>query len=373
VIGCDLVVSGTKKVLASVKSGRTWLAVNTAEVMPGDFTRKPDFSLPVERIKRAIAGAAGKDGVAFIEATAVATALLGNAIAANMFMLGYAWQSGRVPLSRAAIEKAIELNGEAVRMNLAAFAWGRRAAADPGLIGRIMGEAKTATESRHLSESLDEVIARRVAFLADYQDAAYAERYRALVERVRAAEERAKPGETALTEAVAKSLHRLMAYKDEYEVARLYTDGHFAKQVASAFEGENLRFEFHLAPPLLARKDPATGVPRKMTFGPWMLKAFGVLARLKRLRGTALDVFGYTQERRTERRLIAEFEAILEEIVAKLDGSNYATALALAAVQQKIRGFGHIKERNLKAAKAEEADLLAAFRKGEPALPMAAE
>jgi indolepyruvate ferredoxin oxidoreductase len=290
-----------------------------------------------------------------------------------MFMLGYAYQLGRVPLTAAAIEKAIELNGEAVKMNLDAFRWGRRAVAEPDVIASFMSTVQAPTESRQISESLDELIARRVAFLADYQNPAYGERYRALVERVRAAEARAVPGETALTEAVAKSLHRLMGYKDEYEVARLYTNGHFAKQLASTFEGENLRLEIHLAPPLLARKDPKTGVPRKMTFGPWMLKAFGVLARLKGLRGTPLDVFGYTEERRTERRLIRDFEAVLEEIVAGLTPQNHATAVALATVQQKIRGFGHIKERNLKPAKAEEADLLARFRQSEAPLPMAAE
>jgi indolepyruvate ferredoxin oxidoreductase len=316
VLGCDLVVTGTKKLLAAVKEGRTALVVNTAEVMPGDFTRNADFSLPAERIKRAVVQAAGSERVAFIEATAIAVALMGNAIAANMFMLGYAYQLGRVPLTAASIEKAIQLNGEAVKMNLEAFRWGRRAVAEPEVIAGLMNQIKAPTESRQISETLDEVIERRVAFLAEYQNAAYGERYRALVERVRAAESKAVPGQTALTEAVAKSLHRLMGYKDEYEVARLYTNGHFAKQIASTFEGENLRYEFHLAPPILARRDPQTGVPRKMTFGPWMLKAFGVLARFKGLRGTALDVFGYTEERRTERQLIRDFEALLEEIVA---------------------------------------------------------
>ncbi|HEX2553571.1 MAG TPA: indolepyruvate ferredoxin oxidoreductase family protein [Microvirga sp.] len=373
VLGCDLVVTGTKKVLAAVSRGRTALVVNTAEVMPGDFTRNADFSLPAERIKRAVTTAAGAEMAAFTDATAIAVALMGNAIAANMFMLGYAYQLGRVPLSAAAIERAIELNGEAVRMNLDAFRWGRRAVATPEAIAAFMGEVKATTESRHISETLDEIIARRVAFLSDYQNPAYGERYRALVERVRAAESRVMPGETALTEAVAKSLHRLMGYKDEYEVARLYTNGHFARQLASTFEGENLRMEVHLAPPLFARKDPATGVPRKIAFGPWMLKAFGVLARFKGLRGTALDVFGYTHERRTERRLIADFEALLAEIIAGLTPQNHATAVGLAQVQQSIRGFGHIKERNLKAAKAEEADLLARFRQGGTPLPMAAE
>jgi len=373
VLGCDLVVTGTKKVLASVKHGQTALVVNTAEVMPGEFTRNADFSLPTERLKRAVITAAGPEGVSFIDATAVATALLGNAIAANMFMLGYAYQSGRIPLSGAAIEKAIELNGEAVKMNLAAFTWGRRAVAEPELIAAMMSELKAPTESRRLSETLDEVIERRVAFLSDYQSRRYGRRYRNLVERVRAAEDKAVPDSTALADAVARSLFKLMAYKDEYEVARLYTNGHFEKQVASAFEGENLRYEFHMAPPVLAKKDPITGLPRKMSFGPWMLTAMGVLAKFKALRGTPLDVFGYTHERRTERQLIRDFEALIEEIVAKLDAGNHALAVGLATIPQKIRGFGHVKERNLKSAKAEEADLLAKFRAGPQPLPIAAE
>jgi indolepyruvate ferredoxin oxidoreductase len=373
VLGCDLVVTGTKKVLASVKEGQTALVVNTAEVMPGEFTRNADFSLPTERLKRAIKSAAGPDGVSFVDATAIATALLGNAIAANMFMLGYAYQTGRVPLSAAAIEKAIELNGEAVKMNLAAFTWGRRAAFEPDLIAAMMSELKAPAESRKLSETLDEVIERRVAFLSDYQSQRYGRRYRSLVERIRGAEDKVVPGSTALVDAVARSLFKLMAYKDEYEVARLYTNGHFERQVASAFEGENLRYEFHLAPPLLARRDPATGLPRKMSFGPWMMKAFRVLAGLKLLRGTPLDVFGYTHERRAERQLVREFEGLIEEIVTKLNADNHAVAVGLANIAQKIRGFGHIKDRNLKAAKAEEADLLAKFRTEPQPLPVAAE
>jgi indolepyruvate ferredoxin oxidoreductase len=372
VLGCDLVVTGTRKVLASVKKGQTALVVNTAEVMPGEFTRNADFSLPTERLKRAIASAAG-EGAAFVDATAIATTLLGNAIAANMFTLGYAYQIGRVPLTAAAIEKAIELNGEAVKMNLAAFTWGRRAAAEPEVMAKLIGELKSPGDEFKLSETLDEVIDRRVTFLTGYQSARYAKRYRTLVERVRAVEAKAAPGETALTDAVARSLFKLMAYKDEYEVARLYTDGHFERQVATAFEGENLTYEFHLAPPLLARKDPVTGLPRKMTFGPWMMKAFRALAPLKVLRGTPLDVFGYTQERRTERQLIRDYEDLVREILEKLTPDNHATAVGLANVPQKIRGFGHVKERNLKAAKAEEADLLARFRTPVQPLPLAAE
>jgi indolepyruvate ferredoxin oxidoreductase len=258
-------------------------------------------------------------------------------------------------------------------MTLAAFTWGRRAAAEPEVVHQMMARLQAPTEIRHLSETLDEVIERRVAFLTGYQNARYGRRYRALVDRVRAAEAKADPSATTLTEAVARSLFKLMAYKDEYEVARLYTGGEFEKQVENTFEGESLRYEFHLAPPMLAKKDPVTGVPRKMSFGPWMMKAFRMLAPLKVLRGTPLDVFGYTHERKTERQLIREYEALVEEIVLRLSAANHPVAVGLASIPQKIRGFGHIKERNLKTAKAEEAELLAQFRSPAQPLPIAAE
>ena len=378
VLGCDLVVTGSKKVLGAIAEGRTGLVVNTAEVMPGDFARNADFSLPAERLKRVIAQTAGGrsetgPGVSFVDATTAATALLGNAIGANMFMLGYAWQTGRVPLSRASIRRAIELNGEAVPMNLDAFEWGRRAAAEPETVARLVADAKASGDTTDLSEDLDELIARRVAFLTEYQDAGYAERYRAQVERARVAETKVVVGATALTEAVARYLFKLMAYKDEYEVARLYTNGHFRKQVEATFEPGTLRYEFHLAPPLLARPDPETGVPRKMSFGPWIMSAFSVLAKLKRLLGTAFDPFGYTHERRTERRLVADYEAMLDEILPRLSARNHATAIGLASVPERIRGFGHVKARHLEAAETEKAALLATFRSPQPELAQAAE
>ncbi|MGY2052319.1 indolepyruvate ferredoxin oxidoreductase family protein [Methylobacterium sp. JK268] len=368
ILGCDLVVTGTRKVLAAVQPGRTHLVVNTAEIMPGDFTRKPDFSLPAERIKRVIREKAGAAHADLTDATGLAVAALGNALAANMFMLGYAWQRGRIPLSRAAILRAVELNREAVPMNLAAFAWGRRAAAAPESLGVL-----AAPPEAELAPDLDARIARRVAFLTAYQNSAYARRYARTVASVREREVAVHPGGTPLTEAVARSLFKLMAYKDEYEVARLYTDGHFEAQVRSAFEGENLRYEFHLAPPLLARTDPRTGRPRKMRFGPWVMKAFRVLAAMKRLRGTPLDVFGYTQERREERRLVRDFEALVAEILRDLTPANHATAVGLANLPQSIRGFGPVKAANLAKAKAEEAALLARFRAPEVPLPQAAE
>jgi indolepyruvate ferredoxin oxidoreductase len=371
VLGCDLVVTGSKKVLAAVDKGETTLVVNTAEVHPGDFTRNADYVLPVERIKRAISAATGDRGVYFVDATGIATAVLGNAIATNMFMLGYAYQQGKVPVSAAALERAITMNGEAVAMNIGAFRWGRRAALEPELVAGLVAPAREPTAARHLSQSLDEIVARRVEFLTAYQNKAYAERYRAQVARVKAREAEVTGG-TGLTAAVARNLFKLMAYKDEYEVARLYTDGNFARQLAATFAGEKMRLEFHLAPPILSPKD-AHGHPRKMTFGPWMMPAFRLLARMKFLRGTAFDVFGRNEERRLERKLIADYETLLDEILAKLDAGNHALAVALAAIPEKIRGFGHVKQRHLQKAKLEEAELLARFRSSEPPLAVAAE
>ncbi len=363
VLGCDLIVTGSKKVLTALKKDDTTVVVNTAESFPGDFTRNADFSLPGERLKRSIISANGRANTHVVDATAVAVAFLGNAIGANMFMLGYAWQLGRVPLSEGSLVKAIELNGEAVKMNLQAFALGRRAAADPKSLADVLGAAKAPTDARDISHSLDEMIERRAAYLTDYQNIHWAGRYMVLVASIQLAEERVLPGTTALSNAVARYLFKLMAYKDEYEVARLYTSGAFKKQVEATFQGENLRYEFHLAPPVMGRMN-ADGSPRKTSFGPWMMKAFAVLARFKGLRGTKLDVFGYTHERKSERQLIADYAALVDELLAKLTPANHGLAVALASIPEKIRGFGHVKERHLLAAKGEEAELLAKFRSG---------
>jgi indolepyruvate ferredoxin oxidoreductase len=289
-------------------------------------------------------------------------------------MVGYAYQLGAIPLSAAAIEKAIALNGEAVAMNRAAFHWGRRAVVDRLTVENLAKPATAiASDARRLSESFEETVERRVKFLTAYQNAAYAARYRALVGKVKAIEAARTPGQCELTEAVARYLFKLMAYKDEYEVARLYTDGAFLKQVETEFDGDNLRFEFHLAPPLLARRDKTTGLPRKMSFGPWMLPAFRLLAKFKGLRGTPLDPFGRSLERRTERKLIGDYEAMLDEVLAGLTPDNHPIAVALAAIPEKIRGFGHVKQQHLTAAKADEAALLEQFRAGAPALLKAAE
>jgi indolepyruvate ferredoxin oxidoreductase len=278
-------------------------------------------------------------------------------------MLGYVFQKGLVPLRLAAIERAIELNGVAVESNKRSFAWGRLAAEDRAQVEALVRGARQDTGAPE-PESLDQSVERRAAFLADYQNAAYAQRYRDLVTAIRTAETTRARGFSGVAEAAARNLFALMAYKDEYEVARLYSDGAFHKRLHQQFEGD-FTVQYHLAPPLLASRDPATGEPRKRAFGPWMGRVFKLLARLRPLRGTTLDVFGYTQERRMERRLILEYEAILRELAGSLEPGNHALAIEIASLPAKIRGFGHVKARNAETAKACEAELLALWRRKE--------
>ncbi len=370
VLGCDLVVSGTKKVLAAVRKDETGVVVNTAEIFPGDFTRDPDYSLHPEAIKRAIRQAAGEH-VNFIDATGIATALLGNSIAANMFMLGYAWQKGLVPLDDASLLHAIVLNGEAVEMNQGAFLWGRREAANAAAVEALAAPLRRSAATQRQSRSLEEVIERRVSFLSAYQDESYAQRYLNFVKHVDKVERARAPGSHELVEAAARYYFKLLAIKDEYEVARLYSDGSFAQQIEASFEGDP-RLEFHLAPPFLGRKN-AQGEAVKSSFGPWIIPAFRMLAALKKLRGTWLDVFGYTKDRRIERKLIADYEILIEEILANLSPDNHAMAVALASIPEKIRGYGHVKTTHLMAAKAEEQELLEQFRAGPAPVKLAAE
>jgi indolepyruvate ferredoxin oxidoreductase len=279
-------------------------------------------------------------------------------------MLGYAFQKGLVPVSSEAVNKAIELNGAAVKMNQAAFLWGRRAAVDLAAVERLIAPKADVAATAEISHTLEEMVARRVTFLTGYQDAAYAEKYRSLVERVKQAETLRMKGLTGFSEAVARYYFKLLAYKDEYEVARLYADPAFMQKIKSQFEGD-YKLHFHLAPPLLAKRDPGTGELRKAEYGTWVFTAFKLLAKLRGLRGTGFDVFGYTQERRMERQLIGEYEATIDELVGKLSGDNHALAVKIASIPEEIRGYGHVKERNLGIAKAKQADLLAAFHSPE--------
>ncbi|UCE32200.1 MAG: indolepyruvate ferredoxin oxidoreductase family protein, partial [Burkholderiales bacterium] len=357
VIGCDLIVTAGAEVLSKLRPGASRAAVNATRVPTGEFTRNPDWEFPGQRMQQAIAAAAGPSNAAFVDGSRLATALLGDAIATNLFMLGFAYQRGLVPVSAAAIERAIELNGVAVEANRKAFTWGRRAAVDPERVERQASPAEVVPVSRMRSGSLDELIARRVDFLTDYQDEAYARRYLALVDRVRDVE-RALGG-SALTEAVARYYFKLMAYKDEYEVARLYTSGEFVERLDASFEGD-FSLRFHLAPPLLARRNER-GELIKREYGPWIMHAFRLVARLKRLRGTVFDPFGYTEERRAERRLIDEYAATIEQVLGAVDPQRLELAVQIASIPEEIRGFGHVKAGHIEAARSRREQLLARF------------
>jgi indolepyruvate ferredoxin oxidoreductase len=361
VIGCDLVVAAAADALAKMRKGTTRAVVNSYEAVTADFTRRPDLKFPGAELHTLLQEAVGADAVDFIDATDIATALMGDSIATNMFMLGFAWQKGLIPLPAEAIDRAIELNGVAVEANREAFLWGRRAAVDRAAVERIAMPADAIPDDRRFARTLDEIVARRVEDLTAYQDAAYAKRYETLVRQVQAVEAARTPGRSELTEAVARYYYKLLAYKDEYEVARLFSDGRFRRQLNDAFEGD-YRLEFHLAPPLLAPRDPETGRLQKVSYGPWMLRAFGLLAKLKSLRGTRFDIFGRTPERKRERALIGEYEKTVAELLAGLDADNHALAVEIASIPEHIRGYGHIKDAHLEEAKRREAELLRAFR-----------
>jgi indolepyruvate ferredoxin oxidoreductase len=364
VIGADILVTAENAILNRMQRGVTRAVVNTNRNPTVAFIKQPDLVTPWSAMEAGLRDAIGPEATRFVDATRLATALLGDAIATNLFLLGYAWQMGLVPLSAAAIHRAIELNGAAVEANRHAFAWGRLACVDPDRVERMAQPPETSIGSdRRLSASLDEVVERRVAALTAYQDARYAQRYRALVDRVAAAEQRI--GGTRLAEAVARNYYRVLAIKDEYEVARLHTDGEFERQVAAAFEGD-YRIAYHFAPPLWAKPDPVTGVPAKRRYGPWIRPFLAVLAKLKGLRGTMLDPFGHTQERRRERRLIADYEKLVDELVASLARGKLDVAVQLAELPASIRGYGHVKLANLEAAKKREAALLAELRASQP-------
>ncbi|PZQ10477.1 MAG: indolepyruvate ferredoxin oxidoreductase family protein [Rhodanobacter denitrificans] len=384
VLGCDMVVVNDYWALSKIRAGRSNVVLNTYEAMPGTFTTKPDLQFPAQKIIDAVKLALDGASPELVDATDLATALLGDTIAANLFMLGYAWQKGWVPVGHDALMRAIELNGAAIEMNKAAFNWGRMGAHDPARVRAAAGvkshlpsgaiplalptrpasapavTGADALDDASLSGGLDERIARRIAFLTDYQNAAYARRYADLVDTVRTTEQARTPGQTALTEAVARYAFKLMAYKDEYEVARLYTSGDFERRIRDTFEGD-YKLHFHLAPPLLAKKD-AEGHLRKAEYGPWVFKAFRVLARFKGLRGSVLDPFGRTAERKMERRLIEDYYRQVDELLSGLDRDNHALAVDIASVPELIRGYGHVKERHLADALKRQDDLLSAWR-----------
>ncbi|MCG4453747.1 indolepyruvate ferredoxin oxidoreductase family protein [Pseudomonas sp. MMS21-TM103] len=351
-LGCDLVVAASEDALAKLNDKIAHAVINSHEAATAEFTRNPDAQVPGAAMREALIEAVGAAKTHFVDATRLATRLLGDSIASNLFMLGYAYQKGLVPVSAEAIGKAIELNGVAVQLNQQAFLWGRRAAHDVAAVEKL-ASPKVVEAPR--CETLDQIVQFRVDFLTAYQSAAYAERYRALVQRVRLADQGA---DQALSRAVARYYSKLLAYKDEYEVARLYSDGNFIQQLEAQFQGD-YRLEFHLAPSWLAKPDPSTGQPRKRQFGPWMLKAFGLLAKLKILRGTPLDLFGYSAERKLELQLIEDYERSVDFLLKQLNADNYRSAVALAELPEQIRGYGHVKEQSLVKVREQERQLKA--------------
>ncbi|MCX7165694.1 MAG: indolepyruvate ferredoxin oxidoreductase family protein [Rhodocyclales bacterium] len=362
VIGGDVIVTASPDALSRMRSGRTRVVVNCAETPTADFTRNPDWQFPLARMQAVVGETVGAGAAHFVDASDLALRLLGDSIASNLFLLGYAWQQGMVPVSWEAIDRAIELNGTAILISRAAFLWGRRAAHDPAAVAAYARPQVAVTCPRsgipgmqsEPAPTLDEVIARRVSFLTEYQDAAYATRYRVQIEQVRTAETAINSSQ--LTEAAAHNLFKLMAIKDEYEVARLYAETDFLQKISERFDGD-YSLSFHLAPPLFARPDPKTGRIKKMAFGPWMLTAFKWLAKARRYRGSRWDVFGRSDERRLERVLLADYEADLAALLPKLERTTLSDSIALAKLPEKIRGFGHVKQRSMDAAVPERAAL----------------
>ncbi|HZV21256.1 MAG TPA: DUF6537 domain-containing protein, partial [Hyphomicrobiales bacterium] len=362
VLAADMVVAHGKSGLPMMSAARTAVIGDSHVTPTAEFIANNAINYEAEAMRARLK--ANARSLEECPAEEIAANLLGDNIYANMVLTGFAWQKGLIPIESAAILRAIELNGASVEANKRAFAIGREAAVN---LAAIMSKVSSPPK---LAQTLDEMIAIRLRDLTAYQDAAYAERYRIIVERVRDCERAIAPSSEILSRAVARNLYKLMAIKDEYEVARLYTDGEFAKQLNEQFEG-GFRLQIHLAPPLLSHRNPDTGLPEKRTFGPWMLKAMKLLAKGKRLRGTVWDIFGRTAERQKERALLADYEARIERLLPSLTSANLALAAAYANVPDIIRGFGHVKTANIEKAEAKYAELKAAMFAHEPALKAA--
>ncbi|RJG01843.1 indolepyruvate ferredoxin oxidoreductase family protein [Noviherbaspirillum sedimenti] len=356
----DAVAALSKEAVNTLAKDKSAVVVNARITPTPAFQRNPDLQIDQPLLVNSLGKLVGDGRLYDVDATGLGLALLGDSIAANLFMLGYASQKGLLPVSPEALGRAIEINAVSVEFNKTAFALGRLLAADPDRLEQKLVRSRPEPELEPLSK-LEDILAHRVALLSAYQNPAYAQRYQRLVEKVASAEARIQPGSTALAVAVARNFAKLMAYKDEYEVGRLYSLPSFKQQLKENFAGE-MKLRYNLAPPLFAKRDPLTGQLVKREFGSWVGHAFGLLARLKFLRGTAFDVFGYTEERRMERGLIDDYEAQLTMMAGVLTASNHAAAVEFAGLPAQIRGFGHIKEANVKKVRQIEPQILAKFR-----------
>jgi indolepyruvate ferredoxin oxidoreductase len=345
IIGCDPIVSASKETTLRMRAGRTHVALNSNSTPTAAFVKNGNWQNPTEQCVAEITAQVGVEGVGAFDADALAKQLMGDTIYVNPMILGYAWQKGWVPLRRESLVRAIELNDVQVKNNLAAFEWGRHAAHQPDALMKTIQPSQVIQFKKR--ESLEELIADRMARLTDYQDKAYAQLYQSIVSRVQATE--APLGKTLLSDTVARQLYRLMAYKDEYEVARLHTQTGFMERIQNSFEGD-FKVHYHLAPPLWAKRN-SQGELVKRKFGPIMLTGFKLLAKLKGLRGTKLDYFGKTEERQTERALIREYMQHIDRVLDSLNSETHAHAVKVAQVPENIKGYGHVKERNIRAAR----------------------
>jgi indolepyruvate ferredoxin oxidoreductase len=357
ILGCDPIVSAGKETLSRMRQGRTHVALNSHSTPTAAFVKDTQWVNPAESCAQEIATAVGLEGLAAFDADKLSAHLMGDTIYINPMILGYAWQKGWVPLSLEALQRAIELNEVAVANNLAAFEWGRHAAEHLDAVEALLTPTQVVQFKKR--DRLEDLIAQRVEFLTAYQNSTYAKRYESFVMNVQNKEQ--SLGKTLLTETVARQLFKLMAYKDEYEVARLHTDKQFLERVKTQFEGDFKVF-YHLAPPLLAKRNEK-GHLIKQKMHPAMLWVFKGLAQLKFLRGTALDIFGKTEERQTERALIQEYMDAVTEVLVSLTAENHTLAVQMSNVPEQIKGFGHVKERNLAAAMIQWQNSMDAFRK----------
>jgi len=361
VFACDLVVAAMPDSLAVMRAGHTRVLANDREIPTADFTRERDASINKEGLLEKLGLAAGMENLARLDAHETAARFLGDPIGGNILLMGYAWQAGLVPVGLPALLRAIELNGVAIDMNKRAFMLGRLAAADAQALERLDRSARKVIQFS-APKPLADTVAVRTAFLTDYQDAAYAKRYADAVAAVERREAAIDPsGSRKLSKLVARNLFKVMAYKDEYEVARLHADPAFRAQIAAQFDGD-YKLAFHMAPPLLARRKPGSNVPAKMTFGAWMMPVFGTLAKFKSLRGGVLDVFGYTEERKRERALRERYLGFAEMLATSLNPGNREAALKLAQLPDAVRGYGHIKLAAMDGFDAEWPKLMAQYR-----------
>ncbi|MBL4575991.1 MAG: indolepyruvate ferredoxin oxidoreductase family protein [Opitutaceae bacterium] len=352
-LGCDLIVSGSKDVLRTLQAGRAKAVINSTLIPTGQFQENGDIDFQSGSFVKILTEKTGPDAIHFIEATTIATSLMGDSIASNLFLVGYACQAGFLPLSIGAILRAIEINGIAIENNKKAF-----------MLGRLFHQNPDALDYKQEKQAFltdyDDIVAHRSELLTKFQNEQYAIRYQKALDRIRSIEQEKTPDCEGLATAAAITLHKLMSYKDEYEVARLYSHPDFKRRIREQFNGD-YTLRLNLAPPSLSRRDPSTGEPMKREFGPWIFPALSILAKFKFLRGTILDPFGHTKERRAEREIITDFETILSTVMNKLTPDNHQLALQIIKLPQKIRGFGPVKERNMALIKKQMAQLLAQY------------